>query len=99
MKQPYAFFIFLLLLLTQLVNAQNTAAVEFYREGEIALLEEKPKKALRLFKKAARENPDLAAAYRGMGVACEMLNEYDQAVNHYEEVLAMDSMFSRLLYY
>ncbi len=99
MKAFQAFFIFLLFFAIQQLKAQNTAAVEAYRAGEIALLEENPKKALRLFKKAVKENPDLAAAYRGMGVACEMLNDYEQAVNHYEEVLAMDSMFSRLLYY
>jgi outer membrane protein OmpA-like peptidoglycan-associated protein/tetratricopeptide (TPR) repeat protein len=87
------------MLSVQQLSAQNMAAVEFYRAGELALLEKNPKKALRLFKKAANENPDLAAAYRGMGVACEMLTDYEEAVNYYEEVLAMDSMFSRLLYY
>ncbi len=99
MKQPIFFLICLFLSIAPSIQAQETAAVKYYRDGEIALLEEQPKKALRLFKKAARENPDLAAAYRGMGVACEMLNDFEQAVNHYEEVLAMDSMFSRLLYY
>ena len=99
MKSLQFLCILLFSLLTQALLGQDMAAVEHYRAGEIALLEENPKKALRLFKKAAKENPDLAAAYRGMGVACEMLNDFDQAVNHYEEVLAMDSMFSRLLYY
>ncbi len=89
----------LLLLLVQLSTAQETAAVDFYRDGEAALLENKPKKALRLFQKAVHENPDLVAAYRGMGVACEMMNDFEAAVNHYEEVLAMDSLFSRLMYY
>jgi outer membrane protein OmpA-like peptidoglycan-associated protein/tetratricopeptide (TPR) repeat protein len=99
MKSIQLVWFLLLFFFTQSLVAQNTAAVEYYRAGEIALLEEKPKKALRSFKRAIKENPDLAAAYRGMGVACEMLNEYEQAVNHYEEVLAIDSMFSRLLYF
>ncbi len=99
MKQLSTIITGLLLLLAQWSVAQETASVEFYRNGEAALLEDKPKKALRLFQKAARENPDLVAAYRGMGVACEMMNDFEAAVNHYEEVLAMDSLFSRLMYY
>lgn len=83
----------------QWLSAQEPIAVSYYREAELAILKNNPKKAIKWFKKAIKEDPNLTAAYRGTGLAYEMMNEYEQAAEYYQEVMAMDSMYSRPLYY
>ncbi len=92
-------FLVLLFSLPLMLQAQDPLAVSYYRDAEKEILKNNPKKAIRLFKKAIRENPNLTAAYRGMGLASEMINDYNAAAEYYEEVMAMDSMYSRPLYY
>ncbi len=89
-----------LVLLPCLLTAQGTPlASALYRDAEFALLNHDYKKAIRLFKRVLKNYPDLAAAHRGLGVANELLNEYDQAAFHYTKVIELDSMFSRLVYF
>ncbi|MEL7121362.1 MAG: OmpA family protein [Bacteroidota bacterium] len=94
--------LFLILLLAFTIPSwgqKNPKVTELYQQAEMALLKGDAKKAIRNFKKVLKENPDLAAAHRGLGLSYEMLNEFNEAIYHYEEVLSMDSLFSRALYY
>lgn len=99
MDQKKLLIIIALFLSFQWLKAQDPIAVAYYRDAEMEILKDNPKKAIKLFKKAVRENPNLTAAYRGIGLASEMMNDYEQAAEYYEEVMAMDSMYSRPLYY
>lgn len=92
------------ILFSLVVQAQRSVtgeplASKLYRDAEFALLNHDYKKSLRLFEKVLKEYPDLAAAHRGMGVANELLNDYQQAAYHYTKVIELDSLFSRLVYY
>jgi outer membrane protein OmpA-like peptidoglycan-associated protein/tetratricopeptide (TPR) repeat protein len=104
MLRKIALFTLILCVFSSGLSAQQSGspgqkAVELYKEGEQALLEKKPEKALRLFEKALSFHPDLTAARRSMGVCYEMLNNFPKAVEQYDRVLESDSLFSKPLYY
>ncbi|MFM8362582.1 MAG: hypothetical protein ACKOA4_07780, partial [Haliscomenobacter sp.] len=93
--------IFLLLTaLVERVSAQpNLLATEYYHQGELALLENDFKKALRRFRTAADLQPDLVAAQRGMGLCYEIMKDYRNALTHYLKVIELAPRFSRAMYY
>ena len=93
--------IFLLLTaLVERVSAQpNLLATEYYHQGELALLENDFKKALRRFRMAADLQPDLVAAQRGMGLCYEIMKDYRSAPTHYLKVIELAPRFSRAMYY
>jgi len=93
--------IFLLLTaLVERVSAQpNLLATEYYHQGELALLENDFKKALRRFRMAADLQPDLVAAQRGMGLCYEIMKDYRSALTHYLKVIELAPRFSRAMYY
>lgn len=94
-------FNFFLLALPNGAEAQQTsdAAAKAYREGELALLEKKYKRALQFFEEAIVLQPEFAIARRAAGLCCEQLNEYDKAIRYYEDILRVNPAFSRVLYY
>lgn len=95
-------FLFLLsplLCFGQTEKTPEEMAVDYYKEAEGFLLSNDTRQARRLFQKALEFNPNMAAAYRGIGVCHELDAEYDKAMAAYESVLEIDSMFSRVLYY
>lgn len=77
----------------------NPLATEYYRAGEEALLQNEPKKALRRFKMATELQPELAPAYRGMGLCYELMKAYPSALEQYLKVIELAPKFSRALYY
>lgn len=83
------------------VNGQkiNADAAKIYQEAESFLLQHEYQKAIRSFQRVLKLQPNLTAAKRGIGACYELLNDYEQAITYYEEVLASDSLYSRLLYY
>ena len=87
--------------LTTILKGQDRPlqASKIYKEAEGFLLQHEYQKALRSFKKALQLQPTLTAAKRGIGTCYELMNDYEQALNYYEDVLESDSLFSRLLYY
>lgn len=74
-------------------------AAKVYKEAEGYLLEHEYQKALRSFQRSLQLQPNLTAAKRGIGACYELLNDFEQAIIYYEQVLDSDSLFSRLLYY
>lgn len=83
----------------QVESNAGVIAIKQYELGEQALLDKKIKKAKRYFKKAIKNNPAFAAAHRGLGICYEQEKLIGEAINEYQEVLAIDSFFSRTLYY
>lgn len=75
------------------------AAAKPFDAGVTQLLEGKPKRAAKSFAKAIKLDPSYTAAYRFLGIAEELNADYGAAAAAYEETLARDSLFSRLLYY
>lgn len=74
-------------------------AVDFYQQGETALLNKQYKQAKRLFAKSLRLKSDFTPAHRGLGLCFEIDYQYKEALNEYEKVIQADSLFSRILYY
>lgn len=79
--------------------AQQPMVSETYREAEAALLNHNYKKAIRLFNKVLETHPDLAAAYRGLGLSYELSKDYVQSAEYLNKVIELDSVFSRVIYY
>ncbi|MEO0338320.1 MAG: tetratricopeptide repeat protein [Bacteroidota bacterium] len=74
-------------------------ASDIFLDGEVAMLQGKYKKAIRLFEKALRIKPDLRAAQRGIGQVYDLMKQPHFALEYYVEVLNNDEYFSRVLYY
>ena len=74
-------------------------AVDYYQEGEAALLNNNIKQAKRHFEKSLQMNPNIVSAYRGLGICYEIEYRYEEALDAYEKILQSDSLFSRILYY
>jgi outer membrane protein OmpA-like peptidoglycan-associated protein/tetratricopeptide (TPR) repeat protein len=87
------------LALAQIEKSATEMAVDFYREGESALLNKNFKQAKRLFAKSLKMSPDLIAAHRGLGLCYEVDRQYPEALAEYEKIAQLDSLFSRVLYY
>ena len=80
-------------------NTVQYLASDHYKNAEQALLEGNYKKAIRFFEKCLKEQPGLSAAHRSMGFCYSNMNDYENAIIHYEIVLESDSLFSRAMYY
>jgi outer membrane protein OmpA-like peptidoglycan-associated protein/tetratricopeptide (TPR) repeat protein len=95
------YFYALFLMIPNCLMAQqiNDAAAKAYRDGELALLEKKYKRALQFFEDAIVLQPEFAIARRAAGLCHEQLNEYDKAIRYYEDILRVNPAFSRVLYY
>jgi len=79
--------------------AQQAMVSETYRKAEAALLNHDYKKAIRLFEKVLESHPELAAAYRGLGLSYELSKDYVKSADYLNKVIELDSVFSRVIYY
>ena len=87
----------LLMIISTFGHAQK--GVTHYANGEIYLLKHQYERALRAFKRASKEMPEMAAAYRAQGICYELLKEYQNASLVYEKAIALDSFLSRPMYF
>jgi tetratricopeptide (TPR) repeat protein len=101
MKIPILVLGFLLTLSTvsAQLNESNPGANQYYQDAEIALLDFDYRKAIKLFEKSLKANPDLLAAHRALGICYELVNDLPNALKNSKKVLETDSLFSRTLYY
>ena len=100
MKLFYLFPLFLFFCIPKLPAQYSLEmASNLVLEGEIALLQKKYNKALRLFNKALKIKPDLRAAQRSIGLCYDLQNNPVMALRWYLEVIEHDPFFSRVLYY
>lgn len=74
-------------------------SIFYYQEGEQLLLEGKVKKAKKSFERAVDANKNFAAAYRGLALCYEDELAYEKAIDAYEKVVSLDSLFARNVYY
>ena len=99
MKHTLTLFLTVFCLQFTLAQESLELASNIYHEGEIALLQGKYNKAIRLFNKSLKIKPDLRAAQRGIGMAYDLQKMPSLALKYYIEVLENDPWFSRVLYY
>ena len=92
-------FLLLTALAERALAQPHLLATEYYHQGELALLQNDFKKALRRFRMAADLQPDLVAAQRGMGFCYEIMKDYRSALSHYLKVVELAPKFSRAIYY
>ncbi|WP_168797550.1 OmpA family protein [Neolewinella litorea] len=95
--------ILLLLFVNGGVFAQEAAAreraVAAFDQGVQQLLDGHPKRAEKSLRQAVSRDPAFLPARRLLGVACDLNDNYAEALEAYLEVIRLDSSFSRLLYY
>lgn len=107
MKIKFTFLFSLLLMASFSIRAQVLPlpdniippAVEHYKEAEEYILQKDYEKAIKSLKKCLKIQPGLSAAHRGIGICYSLLNDFDNAVIHFEIILESDSMLSRALYF
>ncbi|MCB9325150.1 MAG: PD40 domain-containing protein [Lewinellaceae bacterium] len=92
-------FFFPFMAFAQIEKTATEMAVDYYQEGEAALLNNNIKQAKRHFEKSLQMNPNIVSAYRGLGICYEIEYRYEEALDAYEKILQSDSLFSRILYY
>jgi outer membrane protein OmpA-like peptidoglycan-associated protein/tetratricopeptide (TPR) repeat protein len=98
----------LLLLLCCLVTdlpAQNQKGSNFaaanaaFDAGVQLLLAGKPKRAIKPFREAIKQDSGYISAHRFLGLSHDLVGNFTLAADAYQYVLNRDSSFSRLLYY
>ncbi len=85
--------------LSLLAQTDSLRAGEYYQQGETLLLKGKPDKAIKFFRKATISNDELTAAWRGLGICYELLENYDSTIVQYQKVINLNPNFSRVLYF
>ncbi|WP_187270842.1 OmpA family protein [Neolewinella aurantiaca] len=81
-------------------KGSNFAAANVaFDEGVQLLLAGKPKRAIKPFNEAIKQDTGYIAAYRFLGLSYDLLGNYSAAADAYLHVVNRDSTFSRLLYY
>ena len=83
----------------QLSDAQQTEFLQTFREGDLNLSNKKYKKAQKNFEKAIALKPQMAAAYRRLGVVHELMGEYQIASDYFETTIAINPKLSRTVYF
>lgn len=104
MRSPFiscALLIILLILKNLSLSAQadSLKAGEYYQQAENLMLKGKGEKAIKYFRKAVVANDELTAAWKGLGVCYELLENYDSTIVQYKKVLKLNPNFSRVLYF
>ena len=92
-------FCCLVIYLPAQVTESSLGANKYYLEAETALLNLEYRKAIKLFERAIKVNPDLLAAHRALGICYELVFELDKSLEHSTLVMETDERFSRALYY
>jgi len=82
-----------------LSDAQQTEFLQTFRDGDLNLSNKKYKKAQKNFERAIALKPQMAAAYRRLGVIHELLGEYHIASDYFETTIAINPKLSRTVYF
>ncbi len=84
----------------QVGKGSNFAAANAaFDDGVQFLLAGKPKRAIKPFREAIKQDTGYIAAHRFLGLSHELIGNYASAADSYQHVLNRDPYFSRLLYY
>lgn len=77
----------------------TSGANKYYLEAETALLNLEYQKAIKLFERSLKVNPDLLAAHRALGICYEEVYQLEKSLEHTNFVKETDPRFSRAMYY
>lgn len=83
----------------QLTKAQQTIFLQRFKEGDEFLAKKKYRKAQKSFEQAIALKPQMAAAYRRLGVIHEVLKEHQRAAEYFETCIEINPKLSRALYF
>lgn len=83
----------------KLSKAQQVEFLNAFQEGDDFLSKKKLVKAKKSFEKAIALKPQMAAAYRRLGVVHELLNEYALSADYFETAIEINPKLSRALYF
>ncbi|MEM1120112.1 MAG: OmpA family protein [Bacteroidota bacterium] len=84
---------------SQLTAPQQNAFLEAFKNGDEYLSEKKYKKAQKAFEKAIALKPQMAAAYRRLGVIHEILKDHETSATYFETAIEINPKLSRALYF
>jgi len=77
----------------------DPTALDHFRDGEQAILSGDTRRAIRYFRQALRISPDFSTARRSLGTSLMLDRSYDEAAQEFDQVIEVDSLFARALYY
>ncbi len=73
--------------------------LEAFQAGDNYLSEKKLIKAQKAFERVIRLKPDMAAAYRRLGLVHQLLENYEKAANYYDRCIEINPYLSRAVYF
>ena len=104
--QNYSFLLICYLILPIWGNGQNPSIptkqqrfLTAFQAGDNFLAEKKLKKAQKAFEEVIQLKPDMAAAYRRLGLVHQLLEEFDKAANYYDLCIEINPYLSRAVYF
>jgi Flp pilus assembly protein TadD len=74
--------------------AAPTTAPQYFQQGSQALTRKRPAQAVSNFRKAVELNPQLGAAWRGLGVALGKQNQWSEAAKAQEKATALQKEYA-----
>ncbi len=105
-KYPVLFFLLIILCLPSvgkgqktLSPGQQTAFLQAFKSGDEYLAKKKYRKAQKSFEQAIALKPQMAAAYRRLGVIHDILKEYQAAADYFETCIEINPKLSRAVYF
>lgn len=72
--------------------SSNDKAMDFYNQGQTALVKKDYKLAVKKFKKAVREDARFVYAWDNLGISYRNLDNYEDAIKSYKKSIAIDSL-------
>ncbi len=82
-----------------LSKAQQSEFLQAFQDGDDFLAKKKFEKAKKSFEKVIALKPQMAAAYRRLGVVHELLKDYKAAADYFETAIEINPKLSRALYF
>jgi len=83
----------------RLSKAQQHEFLNAFQAGDEFLAKKKYEKAKKSFERAITLKPQMAAAYRRLGVVHELLKDYKVATDYFETAIEINPKLSRALYF
>lgn len=79
-------------------NDCNRCAIAIKTDADMALVQNQPDAAIKLYKRAVFAEPKFAEAWNNLGNAYGMKSEYNNALAAFEKAIAIDPVYGKALY-
>ena len=83
----------------ELSQAQQAEFIRTFRDADQYLAKKKFEKAKKAYERVIELKPEMAAAYRRLGVIHEILKDYELAANYFEKTIEINPQLSRTVYF